>query len=281
MKVECNAKINLCLAVTGKREDGYHFIDSVMQSVSLFDTLTVEKADEINVTCSKSEFSGQKNIAYTAAKAFFEFSGVSGGADIYIEKGIPDAGGLGGGSSDAAGVILALDKIYNTNLKLDELLKIGLSVGADVPFCIVGGTLRVGGIGEKLKPLPPLKDIFFVVAKNGEKPSTKEMYQRLDGDKNPIFVDTQSFVKELSSKGFSSAAKYIDNSFKAVTGLFGIDEILKDTNSLAICLSGSGPSVFAAYKNENDADNALKILKDKKIEAYKTVPLEKGINIME
>ena len=281
MKVECNAKINLCLAVTGKREDGYHFLDSVMQSVSLFDTLTIEKADEITVTCSKAEFSGKKNIAYSAAKAFFEFVRISGGADIYIEKGIPDAGGLGGGSSDAAGVILALDKIYNTNLKLEELLKIGLSVGADVPFCILGGTLRVGGIGEELKPLGPLKDIFFVVAKNGEKPSTKEMYQRFDGDKNPMVVDTESFVKELSSNGFRAAAKYIDNSFKSVTGLFGIDEILKDTNSLALCLSGSGPCVFAAYQTQEEADNAIEILKNNKIIAYKTVPLEKGINIIE
>ncbi|MBQ5591309.1 MAG: 4-(cytidine 5'-diphospho)-2-C-methyl-D-erythritol kinase [Clostridia bacterium] len=281
MNVKCNAKINLCLAVKSKRDDGYHILDSVMQSIDLFDTLNIKKADTISVICSKSEFSGEKNIAFSAAKAFFDYTGISGGAEIYIEKGIPDAGGLGGGSSDAAGVILALDKIYNTNLKLDDLIKIGVLVGADVPFCIIGGTARVGGIGEILEPLKPLKDIFFVVAKNGEKPSTKEMYQRLDSIENPMFVDTESFASNLSKNGFSSAAKYIDNSFKAVTGLFSIDEILKDTNSLVICLSGSGPCVFAAYQNESDADKALKILKDRKIEAYKTVPADKGVTIEE
>lgn len=280
MKLRCNAKLNLCLAVTGKREDGYHFLDSVMQSISLYDTLSVEKANEIIVKCSKSEFDGEKNIAYSAAKAFFDFTGVSGGADIYIEKGIPDAGGLGGGSSDAAGVIIALNEIYNTGLELNSLLEIGLKVGADVPFCIFGGTARVKGIGEMLERLDGVKKLYFVVAKNGTKPSTAEMYKQLDEIKNPIIPNTELFAKKLVSGDMLGAAGIMGNSFQSVTGLFGIDQILKNTNALKICLSGSGPCVFAMYENEAMADTALKMLKSKKIEAYKAVSKQIGVEIM-
>lgn len=280
MKIKCNAKVNLCLAVTGKRADGYHIIDSVMQSISLYDTLTLEKADGIKVVCSKSEFSGEKNIAYKAAKAFFDYTGISGGIDIFINKGIPDAGGLGGGSSDAAGVILGLDKLYDTKLTEDELLKIGLSVGADVPFCIFGGTARVGGIGEVLHRLPAIKDLFFIIAKNGTKPSTGEMYKQLDSIENPVLPDTASFVSALLEGGFNKAAGYIGNSFATLTGVFGIDEALKDTAYIALCLSGSGPCVFAAYNGEADADKALNILKSQDIEAYKAMPVEIGIEII-
>jgi 4-diphosphocytidyl-2-C-methyl-D-erythritol kinase len=266
--------------VTGKRADGYHIIDSVMQSISLYDTLTLRKFDNIKVVCSKSEFSGEKNIAFTAAKAFFDYTKISGGADIFIEKGIPDAGGLGGGSSDAAGVILGLDKLYNTKLSLDELLKIGLSVGADVPFCVFGGTARVGGIGEELYRLPSIKGLYFIIAKNGTKPSTGEMYRQLDSIENPVLPDTQGFINALLNDGFNKAAGYIGNSFEALTGVFGIDEALADTNYTALCLSGSGPCVFAAYSNECDANKALNILKVQNIEAYIATPAESGIEIM-
>lgn len=280
MKIMCNAKVNLCLAVTGKRADGYHIIDSVMQSISLYDTLTLRKSDDIKVVCSKSEFSGEKNIAHKAAKAFFDYTGILGGIEIFIDKGIPDAGGLGGGSSDAAGVILGLDKLYNTKLGLDELLKIGLSVGADVPFCIFGGTARVGGIGEQLCRLPDIKDLYFIIAKNGRKPSTGEMYKQLDSIENPILPDTQGFVDALLNGGFNKAAGYIGNSFEALTGVFGIDAALKDTNYTALCLSGSGPCVFVAYNNECDSSRALNILKAKNIEAYIATPVETGIEII-
>ncbi|MBR4073068.1 MAG: 4-(cytidine 5'-diphospho)-2-C-methyl-D-erythritol kinase [Clostridia bacterium] len=277
MKISCNAKINLSLGITAKRDDGYHLIDSVMQSVSIRDELTVNAADEITVICSKKEYSGEKNIAYTAAKEFFAATNISGGAKIYIEKGIPDTAGMGGGSADAAAVITALDKIYGTQLSLEELCKIGLKVGADVPFCFIGGTVRVRGIGDILEPLPHLTDLYFVITKNGTKISTKDMYKKFDAIEKPFIPNTDLLIKGITENDINTIAYNIGNSFEEITGLYGIDEILGDTSPLAVSLSGSGPTVFGVYSDEESADKAFSILKSKGIEVYKAKPQNKCI----
>lgn len=281
MKLKCNAKINLCLEVKGKREDGYHLLDGVMQSVDIFDIVTVNKSEQLNVICSVAEFSGEKNITYTAAKMFFEYTNLTGGAEINIEKGIPDAAGLGSGSADAAGVILALNEIYKTNLSKSELLEIALKVGADVPFFIEGGTMRARGVGEILESLPTPKNIYFIIAKNGVKPSTAQMYKQLDNSKTGYLSNTEEFVESLFSGDIDLTLKNIENSFQTVTGLYEIDEILKDTGFDAICLSGSGPSVFAVYKDKNNAESALNLLKLKGITAFLAVPTSQAIEIIE
>ncbi len=281
MRLKCNAKINLCLGVKGKREDGYHDLDGVMQSVDIFDIITVNKATDITVECSSREFSGQKNIAFTAAKVFFEATKITGGAKIFIEKGIPVAAGLGGGSADAAGVLLALNEIYKTDLSTAELSKLAVRLGADVPFFIEGGTMRARGVGEILDKLPCPSGIYFLIAKDGVKPSTAQMYNHLDNLENPYIPNTEEFIKALFCENIDEALTHIGNSFQSVTGLYGIDEILKDTNYNAICLSGSGPSVFAVYKDESDANSALKLLKSKGITAFKSVPIKHSIEIIE
>lgn len=277
MKLLCNAKINLTLNITGKREDGYHLLDSVMQSVNLADEITVIPSDKITVDCSNQLFSGEKNIAYTAAVRFFEYTKISGGAKIYINKNIPDAAGLGGGSADAAGVILALNKIYSANLSEEELLNIALKCGADVPFCIKGGTKRVSGIGEILEDAPPFSNCFIVIAKNGTKPSTAEMYKRFDEIDNPKFADNDAFLKSLECENTEEALRFAENSFEAVTGLYGIDEIISSTNPIKVSLSGSGPSVFAVYTDERNANSALALLNEKNITAIKTTPADKSV----
>ena len=277
MKLLCNAKINLTLNITGKREDGYHLLDSVMQSVNLADETTVIPSDKITVDCSNQLFSGERNIAYTAAARFFEYTKISGGAEIYINKNIPDAAGLGGGSADAAGVILALNKIYSANLSEEELLNIALKCGADVPFCIKGGTKRVSGIGEILEDAPPFSNCFIVIAKNGTKPSTAEMYKRFDEIDNPKFADNDAFLKSLECENTEEALRFAENSFEAVTGLYGIDEIISSTNPIKVSLSGSGPSVFAVYKDEESANSALALLNEKNITAIKTTPANKSV----
>lgn len=277
MKLLCNAKINLTLNITGKREDGYHLLDSVMQSVNLADEITVIPSDKITVDCSNQLFSGERNIAYTAAARFFEYTKISGGAKIYINKNIPDAAGLGGGSADAAGVILALNKIYSANLSEEELLNIALKCGADVPFCIKGGTKRVSGIGEILEDAPPFSNCFIVIAKNGTKPSTAEMYKRFDEIDNPKFADNDAFLKSLECENTEEALRFAENSFEAVTGLYGIDEIISSTNPIKVSLSGSGPSVFVVYTDERSANSALALLNEKNITAIKTTPADKSV----
>lgn len=262
MKLKANAKINLTLDVLGKREDGYHLIDSVFQSVSLCDEVDVEKADEISVGCIDSTICDEANIAYKAAKKFFEYTGVQGGAGIKIEKHIPLASGMGGGSADAAAVIVALDKIYETNLSQEQLCEIGLSVGADVPFCIIGGTARVGGIGEKMAKLPDMPDCVMLIIKHGVKQSTADMYRRVDEYPQDKFY-TQKMVDGIENNDLNEVCKNVFNAFASVCDNETLMGDIKETNPLALSLSGSGPTVFAIYKNLDDAKAAKEMLKEK------------------
>ena len=175
------AKINLYLDVTAKREDGYHEIESVMQSVSLADTVSLERADDLTVICDHPAVpGGSENLAYRAAQAFFRVTGIAGGAGIRIEKHIPVAAGLAGGSADAAAVLRGLNRLYGTGLTDTELCGIGKTLGADVPFCVVGGTALTRGIGEKLTTLPTLSGCYFVIAKGETGISTAAAYAALD-----------------------------------------------------------------------------------------------------
>ena len=162
-----NAKINLTLDVTGRREDGYHNVLMIMQSVSLFDLIITDKTDE-SVSISTNLYflpTNEKNIAYKAAKLFFEHTGIKGGCKIMIHKNIPVAAGLAGGSGNAAAVLISLNKLYNTSLSEDELCALGIQLGADVPYCIKGGTMLASGIGDILTPLPTLPQCTVLMVK--------------------------------------------------------------------------------------------------------------------
>lgn len=272
MELFAYAKINLSLAVIGKREDGYHELDGVMQSISLCDRISIEKAEKLSLDCSDSDLCGEKNIAYKAAELFFKATGINSGADIYIEKRIPSPSGLGGGSADAATVLLTLNELYGTNLSYSELSDIAVKLGADVPFFLRGGTQRARGIGEKLEPLRTLDKGYFVIAINGKKPSTGAMYAKIDSCTHPA-PDIEANVRAVISGNLNDIASTCDNSFKYVTGLYSVDTALKSTPALKIALSGSGPAVFAVYENEKDAQNAAKILETMNMECYICTPI--------
>lgn len=276
MKLKACAKINLTLDVTGKREDGYHLIDSVFQSVSLYDEITVEKSDTIIVRCTDSTICDKSNIAYKAAEKFFEYVGINGGAEIVIKKHIPLASGMGGGSADAAAVILALDKIYKTNLTEKKLCQIGLSVGADVPFCIVGGTARVGGIGEKMQKLPDMPDCAILLIKHGAKQSTADMYKRVDAYPQTTFY-TQAMSDGISNGDLDAVCKNVFNAFSAVCNNENLINDIKTTNPLAVSLSGSGPTVFAIYNNIADTNQAKHTLEQKDYKPIIATPSKFGI----
>ena len=274
LKIKANAKVNLSLSVLGKREDGYHELDTVMQSISLYDTVYIEKSDKIAVECG--EFGGEDNIAFKTAAAFFKASGINAGADIKIEKRIPSAAGMGGGSADAAAVLVGLDKLYEAKLSYEKLLKIAVKLGADVPFLIRGGTARAKGIGEILEPIKPIGGCYFLIAKGESKPSTGEMFRLLDSadynkpdiEKTATAINSQDMVTLLASMDNSFAALWRESRIKA--------ELLK-TDADAVSLSGSGPAWFAVYLDKNRAVAAEKALKALNIPAFLCEPENKSL----
>lgn len=274
LKIKANAKVNLSLSVLGKREDGYHELDTVMQSISLYDTVYIEKSDKIAVECG--EFGGEDNIAFKTAAAFFKASGINAGADIKIEKRIPSAAGMGGGSADAAAVLVGLDKLYEAKLSYEKLLKIAVKLGADVPFLIRGGTARAKGIGEILEPIKPIGGCYFLIAKGENKPSTGEMFRLLDSaDYNK--PDIEKTATAINSQDMVSLLASMDNSFAALWRESRIKAELLKTDADAVSLSGSGPAWFAVYLDKNRAVAAEKALKALEIPVFLCEPENKSL----
>lgn len=276
MKLKANAKINLTLDVLGKREDGYHLIDSVFQSVSLCDIVEVDVSDSIVVGCSDNTICDESNIAYKAAENFFAYTNKNGGAQIAIEKHIPLASGMGGGSADAAAVIVALNKLYETNLSEEQLCEIGLSVGADVPFCIVGGTARVGGIGEQMSKLPNMPDCAMLLIKHGTKLSTADMYKKVDTYPQDKFY-TKLMVDGINNGDLIAVCQNVFNAFGSVCDNEKLTQDINETKPLAVSLSGSGPTVFAIYKDLVTAQKAKELLKIKGYNPIIATPTKNGI----
>ncbi|MGN0492406.1 MAG: 4-(cytidine 5'-diphospho)-2-C-methyl-D-erythritol kinase [Acutalibacteraceae bacterium] len=276
LKIRANAKINLSLSVLGKRQDGYHELDTVMQSIDLSDTVYIEKADKITVECGA--FGGEDNIAFKAAELFFKESGITAGANIKIKKRIPSAAGMGGGSADAAAVLIGLDRLYGTGLSYEKLLKTAVSLGADVPFLIRGGTARAKGIGELLEPLEPLSDCFIIIAKGEDKPSTGEMFSRLDSAKYNK-PDINKTVAALNSGDFAEVLSSLDNSFAALWQESEVKKQLMKTGADAVSLSGSGPAWFAVYRDKNTALSAQSVLKALDIPCFLCEPADKALII--
>ena len=274
LKIKANAKINLSLSVLGKRDDGYHELDTVMQSVSLNDAVYIEKSDKLTVKCG--EFGGEDNIAFKTARAFFAESGIKAGAAIRIEKRIPSAAGLGGGSADAAAVLCGLDRLYETKFSYKKLLNIAVKLGADVPFLIRGGTARARGIGEVLEPLSPLCGCYFLIAKGEDKLSTGEMFSRLDSAQYDK-PDIDRTVFALNSGDLSAVLSSMDNSFSELWRESRVKDELLKTKADAVSLSGSGPAWFAVYLDKDRAETAEKTLKALNIPVFICEPQEKSI----
>lgn len=260
------AKINLNLDITGVSNDGkYHIVEMVLQSVDIFDTVSVSKNDnQITVKCG-DDLSGENNIAYTAAKKFFEFAEIDGGAEIKIKKRIPIAAGLGGGSTDAAAVINALNILYGTNFDDSVLEKIAEEVGSDVPFFIKGGTQLAEGRGTILTPLPDLPECAFLIIKDGYKPSTGEMYRRFDELTNVTHCATSDLVDAICEGNLIEASKNMKNVFELLYEkefLHTKDELMEN-GAVCSALSGSGPSIFGLFKTVEEAKKAKDALSEK------------------
>ncbi len=284
MKIKANAKVNLSLDVTGKRPDGYHTLESVFQSVSLCDYLTVELSDTISVTCSDNSVNSEDNLCHKAAKLFFEATDIKGGAEIFIEKHIPMAGGLGGGSADAAATLVALNELCNQPLTQEKLLEIALKLGADVPFCMLGGTKLCEGIGEIMTDLAHLPDCFMVIAKKGEKSSTGDMYRALDSAVSRRHPDTKGMINGLDNGNLKQTFKGAYNCFELVCDASALNEareVADATNAIYCGLSGAGPTVVLIFDSMTDAKKAASSLSPKGFFTYIAEPCEKGVEIIE
>lgn len=273
IKITACAKINLSLSVLGKREDGYHELDTVMQSVDLSDTVYIEKCRGIITDCKG--ISAEENIAARAARLFCEKTGAEG-CKIKIEKRIPAAAGLGGGSADAAAVLAGLNRLYKTGISKTELCEIAVKIGADAPFLIAGGTARARGIGEKLTPLMPLKDCWFLLAKAEEKPSTAEMFSRLDST-DYIKPDIEKTVNAVNCGDLNGVLENLGNSFEILWSKSALKEMLSSTHPAACSLSGSGPARFAVYGDLNAALRARDKLSAKGVFCEICKPLNKSL----
>lgn len=282
--VDAPAKINLFLDIIGRLDNGYHSLLMVMQSVGLSDRITLEESEKngIFVTCSDSRLpSDESNIAYKAAAAFFKKTNIEPNIKIDIEKRIPFAAGLAGGSADAAAVIVGLNEIYKTNLSQNELCKIGLMVGSDVPFCIVGGTCLSQNTGGVLSRLEPLKDCFIVLAKPEAGVSTAEAYAAADN--TYLYRPDSMRMLDACEKGdFDGICKYAGNVFEQVIEVADRVEfkrIMRD-NGCSLCqMSGSGPTVFALFEEKERADRCAEELRKICPNVFVTAPVSHGATI--
>lgn len=279
------AKINVSLDVVGKREDGYHNLKSVMQSVSLYDKVFINTSyDGIKIKTNLPYLPcDERNIAYKAAKLFFEEINEKPHADIYIEKKIPMGAGLGGGSADAAAVLSGLSKMYENNISPERLEQIGLMCGADVVFCMRGGTHLAEGVGEILTPLPPMPKCFILLVKPALSISTKTVFQNFSLSMCDYHPDTDGIISALEIGDINSVSVRAYNVLeKAVNMRYKNLDVYKSElltfGALGSCMSGSGSAVFGIFDNEKQAKKAAAHFKKAfKTFAFVATPINQGM----
>ena len=288
MKVKCRAKINLSIDVLGKLTNGYHLVEMIMQSIDLYDILDItDRNDGKIILKSKSEEIpvDENNIVYKAVCLLKEKTGVKNGAEIFIDKRIPVAAGMAGGSTNAAGTLVALNEIWNLGLDEEQLKEIGFELGADVPFCISGGAVLAENLGEKLTKIKGLpEDIFVLVCKPELFVSTKEIYRKIDEMEISKRPDNEYLIKCLKENDILKLAKNMYNVLEDVTSsmhleIEDIENIIKENSALGTMMSGSGPTVFGLFDKKEDAEKAKMELLKKYKQVYLVRSAERGIEL--
>jgi len=280
MLVKAYGKINISLDIIGKREDGYHLLKMIMQNVELYDSMSFQKCDKgINISCNKPYIpTDDKNLVYKAAKLFMDKYDIREGINIYLKKNIPVAAGMAGGSTDAAAVFKTLRQVFKVDVSDNELMKLGVKIGADVPFCIIGGTALCEGIGEIITPLKPFKNHILVLVKPNFGVSTKEVFKSLDINKIFKHPDTDALIRAMEQEKLVDVCNGMKNLLENVTLrkypiLKRIKEDIIKMGAVGSMMSGSGPTIFAFF------DDMLKAQKcyDKFKSLYKEVYITRTI----
>ena len=283
-ETKARAKINLSLDVMGKRPDGYHTVKMIMQSIELHDKVFIEVVDGgIEVTSDNCWIpSGSENIAFKAAKLIIDRFGIKKGIKIRIEKRIPVAAGLAGGSSDAASVLKGINQMFALDISETELMAMGKQIGADVPYCMKGGTMLAEGIGELLTELTPVQDVNILLVKPKIGVSTAWVYKNLDFEDIIDRPDTEALISAIQGGRLDALAKGMKNVLETVTiPKYGVIREIKtkllELGAVGSMMSGSGPTVFGIFNNLESMQNAFDKIKSDRWECFLTKTVCGGI----
>lgn len=267
-QLKAYAKINLGLDVVRRLENGYHEVKMVMQTVGIYDELTLKRRESgIVVTTDSGELpTNEDNLIYKAAKLMTERYGIKAGVSIHLQKNIPIAAGMAGGSTDAAATMKGMNELFDLGCTKQELMELGVQIGADVPYCVMGGTALAEGIGEKLTALTPAPDCFVLVAKPDINVSTKYVYEHLDAAGVEKHPDIDGMVKAIEEGSLQGVLDRMENVLEGVTVpaypiIDTIKNRMKELGALNSLMSGSGPTVFGIFTEEEKARNAYEIIK--------------------
>ena len=273
LEVKAYAKVNLALDVLRRREDGYHELRMIMQTVDLYDTLIFEKTEEAKIvmTCNIEGLPcDERNLVYKSAKLMFEEYDLPGGIRIHLEKRIPMAAGMAGGSTDAAAVFNGMNELYDLGIGKERLCELGVRIGADVPYCIVGGTALSEGIGEVLTMLPNVPDCVVLIAKPDFDVSTKYVFENLHANSLTYHPDIDAMADAIRNNDLAGVVRVMDNVLETVTEakyteITAIKNVMKEHGAMRAMMSGSGPTVFGLYENKDDAAKAADEIRDRNL----------------
>ena len=270
MRLQAFAKINLGVDVFGKREDGYHEVCMIMQTIRMYDQLDMRKSVEpgIHLTTNKKYIPvDENNLVWRAAKLMMDTCGIMEGVSIHLHKVIPVAAGMAGGSSDAAATLVGMNRLFHCGLSKEKLMELGVQIGADVPYCVLRGTALAEGIGEKLTVLPPMPDCWILIGKPGISVSTKYVYTTLDLNTDTVHPDIDGMKKALEDGNLYGITERMGNVLQDVTipaypEVERIKEQMKTLGAVNAMMSGSGPTVFGIFDNEEKAQEACQKLRE-------------------
>ncbi len=278
------AKLNLSLDVVGTLPNGYHALDMVMQSIDLFEKLTLTRSEGLTLTLPGSFVpANDKNTAIKAALAFFQYTGLLAGVDITIQKRVPVRAGMAGGSADAAGVLVGLNALYGAKLSMSELCAIGAAIGADVPFALMGGTCRVQGVGDFLKALPPCPDCWFVVVMPSVGVSTPEAFKQYDVVGSPVHPDCEQQEQAIRADDLRGLCAAAGNALEHCSGAVEtpvIRQLLDAHGAIASQMTGSGAAVFGLFDGEEQAAQAAAELRQRYRQVYLCRPDRGGARVV-
>lgn len=270
IELKALGKINLGLDVLGRRENGYHDVRMVMQTVYLYDQITIKKRKNPGIGIETNLYylpTNENNLAYRAAKLLKDEFDIKEGVSIGLEKHIPVAAGMAGGSSNAAAVLFGMNRMFELGLTIEELMERGVTLGADVPYCIMRGTVLAEGIGEILTPLAPMPRCFVLLAKPPVAVSTKLVYEKLDSREIEAHPDIDGIIDGLKEEKLSKITAGMGNVLEPVTMeeypvIEEIKHTMKEGGALNAMMSGSGPTVFGIFDDRNMAKTAARRIKE-------------------
>ena len=273
MRLRALAKINLGLDILRKREDGYHEVRMIMQTIQMYDVLEIRRVKKPGISLSVNYPyipNDERNLVYKAAKLLMDEFQVKSGVDIRLEKFIPVAAGMAGGSSDAAAALVGINRLFKLGLSEKDLMDRAVNIGADVPYCVMRGTALAEGIGEKLTRITPVPDCFVLIGKPGINVSTKAAYESLQLDKITIHPDIDGMIKDIECGNLLAMTEKMGNVFEP--GIIGkypvigeIKELMEAHGALKAMMSGSGPTVFGIFDDRKKMEAAAAALRESRL----------------